>query len=66
MFGDYSVYGQSGFASMRCYVNQRNEYLNVKSKQDYMTQLSDDYRIVQEIDRCDKFEIRKSGSGYRG
>ncbi|MCS6833992.1 MAG: DUF6304 family protein [Flammeovirgaceae bacterium] len=65
MYGDYSVYGQSGFGTMRCYVSQKEKYLKVRNKQEYM-ELSDDYKQVQEIYCCEKYEIRKVGVGYRG
>ncbi len=65
LYSDYSVYGNSAFGSMLCYVNQKEEYLKVKSKDDYL-KLTNDFAIVQEIYCCDKFEIRKASTGYRG
>lgn len=65
LYGDYSYAGQSSFGTMQCYVNQKEAYLKVNSKDDYI-ELSTDYRQVQEIYCCDKFEIRKPGTGYRG
>ncbi len=65
MFGDYSVYGQSSFGTMLCFVRQKEKYKQVNSKQEYM-ELTDDYKRVQEIFCCDKYEIRKTGAGYRG
>ncbi|MVT11307.1 DUF6304 family protein [Chitinophaga tropicalis] len=65
LYGDYSYIGQSSFGTMQCYVNQKEAYLKVNSKDDYMD-LPADYRQVQEIYCCDKFEIRKPGTGYRG
>jgi hypothetical protein len=65
LYGDYSVYGSGAFGSMLCYVNQKNEYKKVKTKDEYMN-LTNDFAIVQEIYCCDKFETRKAGTGYRG
>lgn len=64
MYGDYSVYGNSNFGTMLCFVNQKEQYLKVKNKDDYMN-LESDFETVQEIFCCDKFEIRKKGVGYR-
>lgn len=64
MFGDYSVYGQSSFGTMLCFVRQKEKYKQVNNKQEYM-ELTSDYKQVQEIFCCDKYEIRKTG-GYRG
>lgn len=66
MYGDYSVYGQSGFGSMLCYVNQKDEYIKVRTKEDYLSKLNTNYKKVQEIFYCPKFELRKKGIGYRG
>jgi hypothetical protein len=66
MYGDYSVYGQSGFGSMLCYVNPKDEYIKVRTKEDYLSKLNTNYKKVQEIFYCPKFELRKKGIGYRG
>ena len=65
MYGDYSVYGQSGFGSMLCFLSQKERYSKVTNKDEYM-QLDKADRQVQEIYCCDKYEIRKYGAGYRG
>lgn len=65
MFGDYSVYGQSGFGTMLCFVHQKEAYSQTRGKTDYLG-LTDEYDIVQEIYCCDNYEIRKAGVGYRG
>lgn len=65
MYADYSVYGQSSLGTMRCYENQKETYLSIKSKEDYITKLSENYKTVQEFFLCDKFKIRKKGIGYR-
>ena len=64
MYGDYSVYGQSGFGTMLCFVVQKDKYLQVKDKFDYIN-LEADCSQVQEIYCCDRFEIREKGIGYR-
>jgi hypothetical protein len=66
LYSDYSVYGQSALGSMMCFVRQKREYLEVQNKLDYMRNLTDDYDVVQEIFCCNKFEIRRRGTGYRG
>jgi hypothetical protein len=65
MYGDYSVYGQSAFGTMCCLVKQKDVYLTVKTKQDYL-KLSMDVDTVQEIYLCNNYEIRKPNTGYRG
>ena len=35
-FSDYSVYGQSTFGTMLCFVEQKDAYLKVKTKIDYL------------------------------
>ena len=65
LYSDYSVSGQSSFGSMMCFINQKEKYLGVKSKTEYMDNLTNDYEVVQEIFYCDKFEIRQKGTGYR-
>jgi len=65
MYGDYSVYGQSSFGSMCCFMNQKEQYHKVTNKEEYM-ELEYPVRNVQEIYCCDQYEIRKKGAGYRG
>lgn len=66
MYGDYSVYGQSSFGTMLCFVLQKEKYKEVANKDDYMKLRTDEINIVQEIYCCDEYEIRKNGTGYRG
>jgi hypothetical protein len=66
LYSDYSAYGQSALGSMMCFINQKEKYLDVKSKTEYMDNLTNDYEVVQEIFCCDKFEVRRKGTGYRG
>ena len=65
MFGDYSAYGQSSFGTMQCYHAQKEAYLRIKDKSDYLA-LCQHNPLVQEIDCCDRYEIREKGGGYRG
>ena len=65
MYGDYSVYGQSSFGSMLCFLSQKEKYSKVTTKSEYL-QLDKADRQVQEIYCCNQFEIRKYGAGYRG
>lgn len=65
MYGDYSVYGQSTFGSMLCFMNQKEAYSKVTNKQEYM-QLGPPDKHVQETYCCDQYEIRRKGAGYRG
>jgi hypothetical protein len=66
MFGDYSVYGQSSFGTMLCFVSVKEKYKAVGHKQDYMELPTEEVNNVQEIYCCDQYEIRKDGAGYRG
>lgn len=65
MYGDYSVYGQSSFGTMLCFANQKNSYMAITTKKEYM-QLANPDKQVQEIYCCGEYEIRKNGIGYRG
>lgn len=66
LYSDYSVYGQGALGSMLCFVRQKEKYLKVKTKFEYMENLTNDYDMVQEIFLCDKFQTRRKGTGYRG
>ena len=65
LYSDYSVSGQSLAGSMLCFLKYEKEYLNVKTKDEYMD-LPNDIPVVQEIYYCNSYEPRKSGTGYRG
>ncbi|QES90099.1 DUF6304 family protein [Rhizosphaericola mali] len=56
-FGDYSVFGNSGFGDMRCFVSQKQKFLEVQNKNDFI-ELENDAVRVQEIYCCDKFESK--------
>ena len=66
LYSDYSIYGHGALGSMMCFVRQKGEYIKVKNKSEYESNLTDDYDIVQEIFLCDKFQARRKGTGYRG
>ena len=66
-YGDYNVYGQASFASMFCFLNQKQAYLNVESKMDYIKLWDlEKPNQVQEIYVCQHYEPRFKGLGYRG
>lgn len=65
LYGDYSYLGADSFGSMQCYIRQKEEYLKVKNKAEYM-QLSSDFDWVQETYCCDQYAMRLQGTGYRG
>ncbi len=65
LYSDYSVVGQGLAGSMLCFLKYKDQYLKVRSKDDYM-EINDDVPLVQEIYSCDSFVPRKSGTGYRG
>lgn len=65
MYGDYSVYGQGFMGSILCFKNQKEAYLNVQNKDEYM-QLELHDSQYQEIFCCDEYEIRDKSVGYRG
>lgn len=64
MYGDYSVFGQSSFGTMLCFVDHKEQYLNISDKNDYMKIEND--KEVQEIYSCNQYEMRKTRMGYRG
>jgi len=66
LYSDYSPYGHGMFGCMACFRTCKEEYLQVKSKDDYWPVLEKCQRIVQETYLCDKFERRVPGTGYRG
>lgn len=71
LYSDYSVYGHSEFGTMRCYKNTKEQYLNVKNKQDYIMLESSYDQVVQETFCCPDFKKRVKvdpvyGTGYRG
>jgi Family of unknown function (DUF6304) len=66
LYSDYSVYGSAIFGTMLCFRNIKKEYLNVKSKDEYMEIMDQREMQIQEIYLCKEFEKRIEGTGYRG
>lgn len=64
LYSDYSIYGQSAFGTMMCYVNNKEKYLSASSKAEYgdLTE----YVYVQETNLCSRFQKRAKDTGYRG
>jgi uncharacterized protein DUF6304 len=65
-FSDYSVYGKCTFGDMRCYRDNREAYLAVKTKREFMEIMDTFTEHVQETYLCPEFQRRKPGTGYRG
>ncbi|WP_300675495.1 DUF6304 family protein [Soonwooa sp.] len=65
LYGDYSVYGQGFMGPVLCFKNQKEAYLKVQNKDEYMD-LGPQESTQQEIFCCDEYEIRDKSVGYRG
>lgn len=65
-YSDYSVAGQDLFGNMLCFRNNKDEYLKVKDKEEYMDIMESFDRFVQETFLCPDFQTRTKGTGYRG
>ncbi|SKB61827.1 hypothetical protein SAMN05660477_00259 [Soonwooa buanensis] len=65
LYGDYSVYGQGFMGPVLCFKNQKEAYLRVQNKGEYMD-LDPQESTQQEIFCCDEYEIRDKSVGYRG
>lgn len=66
LYSDYSPYGNGVFGCMMCFRKLKQEYLQVKSKQEFFHIHDHFERQVQETWLCDEFERRVPGTGYRG
>jgi hypothetical protein len=65
-FSDYSPYGNGLFGDLACFRDNKQPYLAVETKRDFLA-LWDTYtEFVQETYHCGEFERRKPGTGYRG
>ena len=63
-FSDYSPYGHSAFGDMNCFRDNKEVYLQVKSKADiFRVRITES---VQETYLCPEFQRREPGAGYRG
>lgn len=65
LYGDYSVFGQGFMSSILCFENQKQAYLQVDNKDEYMKLHIHDSQ-QQELFCCDAYEIRDQNVGYRG
>lgn len=66
LYSDYHPAGQGLFGSMMCFQNMKDDYLKVKSKEDFFKIIEKKDRFVQETFLCQKFLKRIPGTGYRG
>ncbi|MDX2043582.1 MAG: DUF6304 family protein [Acidobacteriota bacterium] len=64
-YSDYSPYGQALFGTMACFRNNKAKYLSVENKYDLL-EILDTAFPVQETYVCSEFQVRKTGTGYRG
>jgi len=60
---DYNP-GGNGLMGMRCHREARSQYLSARSKMEYWSVPVTEE--VPEFYRCDQYERRRSGTGYRG
>jgi hypothetical protein len=65
-FSDYSPYGHGLFGSMACFRGCKQEYLEVRSKDDIFRIWDKNAGFVQETYLCPEFETRRPSTGYRG
>lgn len=65
-FSDYSVYGHSVFGDMMCFRGNKEEYLSVRTKREYMAMRCGATELIQETYLCPEFARRVPGTGYRG
>ncbi len=65
-FSEYSPFGSGLFGSMACFRDNKEGYLQVKSKDDIFTIWPTMTEFVQETYLCPEFARRVPGTGYRG
>jgi hypothetical protein len=65
LYGDYSVYGQGFMGPVLCFRNQKEAYLEVQNKSDYMN-LDKQDTTQQELFCCESYACRDRVLGYRG
>lgn len=65
-YADYFVPGSQAFGDMICFKEQKQAYLQVKNKEQYMDLLPLVNTQVQEVYLCEEFENRGENIGYRG
>lgn len=66
IYSDYSVYGHGFFGDLMCYRNIKEDYKQVSDKRQFMKIMENFTAYVQETYICEEFEVRKTGTGYRG
>lgn len=68
LYSDYSVAGNGLYGCMMCFRNIKDQYLKVKTKDDYIDIEIEALheRWVQETYLCPDFTVRIKGTGYRG
>lgn len=57
-YSDYSIFGQSAFASLMCLYAQKEDYFKVKDKSDYIP-FYEYAENVQEIGLCEYFQVNQ-------
>lgn len=66
-FSDYSPAGNGLFGSLACFRDRKSAYRSVTTKHQLFDLLSEGpSHTVQETFRCEEFELRQAGRGYRG
>lgn len=66
-YSDYSPYGNDYFGSMLCYCDNKEDYLKVNNKGEFIEHLSDTpYKMRQETYLCGEYSVRDKCPGYRG
>ncbi len=66
LYSDYNVAGHSLFGSMMCFRDNKEKYLAVKTKSEYIEIMDSMTEFVQETYLCPEFKKRIPGTGYRG
>jgi hypothetical protein len=65
-FSDYNPAGYGAFGCMACFRNNKQEYLNIRGKTEFLIFFSKKTENVQETWLCSEYEKRIPGTGYRG
>lgn len=65
-YSDYHPVGNGLFGDLACFRNKKQEYLAISNKYALMNMWSAHIEDVQETYRCQEFERRQPGTGYRG
>jgi hypothetical protein len=65
-FSDYHPVGHGLFGCMMCFRDNKEQYLAVDTKSDFLDIADTMTEFVQETYLCPEFRKRKPGTGYRG